>query len=222
LVSSRASANGAIQRKNAMSIVFYTAPMSSASPVAWALAELEVPHEVVQLDLASGAQQKSEFLALNPNGKVPTLVVDGTPMFEALAIMMWLGERFGVERGLWPTPLSPLAGQAMGLSAWAYVTYGAALTRLTLATGRHHGNDFQNTAQAEYTQKELNALQQILASRLTARPYLMGDSFTLVDLINAGAVGYGAAVGASIQSVELKAWFERCRARTAFRATMGY
>jgi glutathione S-transferase len=205
-----------------MSIVFYSAPMSSASPVAWALAELEVPHENVQLELASGAQRKPEFLALNPNGKVPTLVVDGTPMFEAVAIIMWLGERFGVEKGLWPKPLSALAGQAMGWSAWAYVTYGAALTRLTLATGRHHGGDFQNSAQTEHTQKELDTLQQIFASRLATQPYLMGQSFTLVDLINAGAVGYGAAVGASIRSPELKAWFERCQARPAWRTAMGY
>ena len=41
------------------------------------------------------------------NGKVPTLVVDGTPMFEALAIIQWLGDRYGVQQGLWPAANSP-------------------------------------------------------------------------------------------------------------------
>lgn len=63
-----------------MSITFYSALMSSATPVTWALAELQVPHESVKLDLSKGDQKKPEFLALNPNGKVPTL-----PRVRALA-----------------------------------------------------------------------------------------------------------------------------------------
>ncbi|MFZ4380662.1 MAG: glutathione S-transferase family protein, partial [Sandarakinorhabdus sp.] len=47
-------------------------------------------------------QHAPDYLALNPNGKVPTLTVDGAPMFEALAIQLWLGHTYGVERGLWP------------------------------------------------------------------------------------------------------------------------
>lgn len=95
-----------------MSIVFYTATWSSAAPVAYALAELGVPHEQVTLDLEAGDQRKPEFLALNPNGKVPTLVVDGTPMFEGLAIVLWLGDRYGVERGQWPHADAPARFEA--------------------------------------------------------------------------------------------------------------
>jgi len=81
-----------------MSIVFYSAPMSSASPVESALAELGVPHEKVSFDLSATRHKQPAFLKLNPNGKVPTLVVDGTPMFEALAIMQWLGDRCARHR----------------------------------------------------------------------------------------------------------------------------
>ena len=116
-----------------MAITFYSAPMSSASPVAAALAELNVPHETVTLDLKAGDQKKPAYLALNPNGKVPTLVADGTPMFEALAIMQWLGDRFGVAKGLWPAADSPARMQAMAWSTWAYVTYGTTLVMLQLA-----------------------------------------------------------------------------------------
>jgi len=85
-----------------MSLTLYAAPMSSATPVVCALAELDIPCEIVMLDLKAGDQKKPDYLALNPNGVVPTLVVDGTPLFEAIAIVQWLGDRYGVERGLWP------------------------------------------------------------------------------------------------------------------------
>src|SRR5512140_3523039 len=107
-----------------MSIVFYSAPMSSATPVARALAELEIPHRVVRLNLQALEQKKPEFLALNPNGKVPTLVVDDTPMFEAVAIIQWLGDRFGVQKGLWPAADSSARMTAMAWCTWAYVSYG--------------------------------------------------------------------------------------------------
>jgi len=94
-----------------MSITFYAAPQSSASPVSCALRELGVPHERVNLNLAAGDQRKPEYLALNPNGKVPLLVVDGTPLFEALAILQWLGDTYGVDKGLWPAAGSPAPRQ---------------------------------------------------------------------------------------------------------------
>src|SRR6187549_3676485 len=55
--------------KNPMSITFYTAPFSSASPVACALTELKVPHERVTFDLTKSNHKTPEFLALNPNGR---------------------------------------------------------------------------------------------------------------------------------------------------------
>ena len=89
------------------SIVLYWHPMSSATPIAAALAELDVPHQRIKVDIKAGEQRRPEYLALNPNGKVPTLTVDGAPMFEALAIQLGLGDQYGVERGLWPAAGTP-------------------------------------------------------------------------------------------------------------------
>lgn len=94
-------------------IVLYWHPMSSATPVACALAELGVPHERVKVDITTGEQRRPDYLALNPNGKVPTMTVDGAPMFEALAIEMWLGHTYGVQGGLWPAEGTPERLQAM-------------------------------------------------------------------------------------------------------------
>ena len=55
---------------------------------------LAYEHDAIAFD--DPRLKSPEFLALNPNGKVPTIVIDGQPMFESIAIQIYLGERFGV------------------------------------------------------------------------------------------------------------------------------
>lgn len=206
-----------------MSIVFYEAPMSSATPVAWALAELDVPHERVRFDLAAGDQRKPEFLKLNPNGKVPTLVVDGTPLFEALAIMTWLGERYGVERGMWPAAEAPARLEAMSWSTWAYVSFGGTVQRLAYASSERIDAALRSEGQANLARQEIDALLKALDGRLAAAPFILGGEFSLTDLIVASVVWYGTLVGIALDDHgNVKAWLARCCDRPLFRtATAG-
>jgi glutathione S-transferase len=199
-----------------MSIVFYTAPWSSAAPVACALAELGVPHEQVTFNLAAGDQKKPEFLALNPNGQVPTLVVDGTPMFEGLAILIWLGDSHGVERGLWPRVDAPARLEALSWCAWTYVTYGSWLKVLARATGQ--AAEYHNAVQAALAKKEIGALLGLLEARLSRQKHMLGAEYSLVDLVVASAVGYGTFIGASVDGhPHVKAWLEGTQSRPSFR-----
>lgn len=206
-----------------MSIVFHHAPMSSASPVAWALAELGVPHEKVHVDLQRGDQRKPEFLRLNPNGKVPTLVVDGVPMFEALAILMYLGDRFGVEKQLWPALLDPARPQAMAWSAWAYVSVGASLRTLFVASSDRVEPSLHNPAAAAHARKELDALLAILDGQLADRPHLLGEAFSLADVAVSSTIGYARMSGVTLDAhPRVAAWLGRCLARPAQREAMGW
>jgi GST-like protein len=206
-----------------MSIVFHHAPMSSASPVAWALAELAVPHEKVLVDLKAGDQRRPAFLALNPNGKVPTLVVDGVPMFEALAIIMYLGERFGAAKQLWPGLDDPRRPQAMAWSAWAYVSLGAWLNTLFNASSDRTDASFHNAALAEHARKQLGALLAILDQHLEGRAHVLGEDFTLADVILSGTIGYARMSGVAVEPhARVTAWLGRCFARTAQREAMGW
>ena len=83
-----------------MTLIFYGAPMSTASITEAVLAELDVSHERRMLEFGSNGTQSAEFLKVNPNGRVPALVHDGTALWESAAITLYLGEIFGVERGL--------------------------------------------------------------------------------------------------------------------------
>lgn len=201
-----------------MSIVFYGAPMSSASPVRSALHELEVPHERVAVDLKKGDQKKPEFLKLNPNGKVPTIVVDGQPMFEAIAIMQWLGDRFGVARGLWPSADSPARLRALSFTTWAYVQYASEVKVLNYASSPQAPEAFHNAAVAEAARNQLQELLGVLEREFAASPYLLGTQFSLADLIVAAVVVWSTYCGVSTDAhPKVCDWLERCKARPSMQ-----
>lgn len=84
----------------------YYSPGAASLVVHWVLLELDLPHALALVDTKAGAQKRPEYLALNPNGVVPTLVVDGKPLYEAAALIAYLAEAHP-ERGLAPLPGDP-------------------------------------------------------------------------------------------------------------------
>jgi GST-like protein len=208
-----AARRGTEEERN-MSIVLYRAAWSSAIPVAAALGELAVPHERVTFDLAEGNQRRPEFLKLNPNGKVPTLVVDGHPMFEALAILLWLGDRFGTKAGLWPAADDPLRMQAYSWCSWAYVTYGAQLVRVRLSSGPHVASEMRSEVVEQHAKAQLTGLLQILDQRLSQQAFMLGDKYTLVDLVIGCTLIYGSNIGVPVDAhPHVAAWLAGVRAR---------
>lgn len=205
-----------------MHIVFCAAPMSSATPVATVLNELQVPHERVMLDLSKNEQKKPAFLQLNPNGKVPTLVVDGTPLFEALAIMQWLGDRFGVERGLWPRFEDGARFRALSWTTWSYVTFSAAVQRYNLAQGPNVDKAWHSPALAKAAHEDLQQLLGILDQQLGKHAHLLGEPFSLADLIVGNVVAWAKVSGISSEGQpKVKAWAERILQRPSIQAEWG-
>ena len=89
-----------------MTTTLYYAPGAASFLVHWLLIELDLPHELRLVDTAAKAQKAPEYLALNPNGVVPTLVLDGKPQYEAAALAMLLAERHP-DAGLSPAAGDP-------------------------------------------------------------------------------------------------------------------
>jgi len=81
----------------------YYSPGAASLVVHWILIELDLPHELIQLDFDKKEQKSPEYLALNPNGVVPTLLIDGKPMCEAAAIVTYLADSHP-DAGLSPSP----------------------------------------------------------------------------------------------------------------------
>ena len=92
MVAKRAAMMGATLPERSMNVLYY-APGSASLLVHWLLIELDVPFELRLVDTAARQQKTPEYLALNPNGVVPTLVIDGKPQYEAAALAMLLADR---------------------------------------------------------------------------------------------------------------------------------
>lgn len=203
-----------------MSLVFYYAPMSTALISHWVLEELGVPYEKIKLAFNTGDTQKPEYLALNPNGKVPTLVHDGTAIFESAAIAIYLGETFGVEKGLFPAP-GPQRGEALKWIVWANVSLGGALARFQLNTSARIPKEQHNEKAAEIGKAEVEKHLAILDAALQGKKFLVGDAFSLVDLHLSAFAGYVGGSGFDIAKWPgLEAWMKTCTSRAAYGRVM--
>jgi glutathione S-transferase len=197
-----------------MAIVFYYAPMSSATRVHWALEEVGVPYEKVRLDLRAGDTRKPDFLRINPNGKVPTLVDDGVIVFESLAIFLHLGERYGVAKKLWPEAGTPARAESLSWIVWGTVTLGAQVSGLFYLASDRVPVEQRDPVKIEAARKELDKTLGILDGRLNGREWMVGDGFTFVDLAIAATVSFATRVNVDLAShTNVKAWLARCTQR---------
>jgi glutathione S-transferase len=203
-----------------MAITFYFAPQSSASPVAFALAELGIEHETITIDLKGDAHKQPEFLKLNPMGQVPTLVDDGQAMFESIACIIYLGEKYGVERGLWPQVGSSKHMQALTWVTWSGVTLGATIRQHFMNKGEWAPEDERNAKQAEKAAARYEELLKILDSRLDGRSYLLGDEFSLADCYPSAIIGWSSGILSFDlgKTPNVAGWVGRCLARDGAKA----
>ncbi|MGY3585924.1 glutathione S-transferase [Bradyrhizobium sp. USDA 4341] len=135
---------------------------------------LGIPHEVVDVDLRSGAQKTPEFLALNPFGQVPVLDDDGTIIADSNAILVYLATKLG--RADWlPQDAKGVAAVQRWLSVAAGdLAFGPAAARLITVFGAKHNPD-DVIARAHVLLKRLEA-------HLADRDWLVGAQPTIADV----------------------------------------
>ena len=157
----------------------YYAPGAASMVVHWLLLELDVPHELHLVDTAAGAQKRPEYLALNPNGVVPTLVIDGKPMFEAAALVMTLADRDPQARFA-PALNDP---QRPHYNQWMFHLANAVQPLFRLWWYPHEAaGDAQSDAARAHVQPRIEAAWDRLDAHLAAHgPYLLGDTLSTSD-----------------------------------------
>lgn len=199
-----------------MSLIFYYSPLSSAVTVHWALEELGVPYEKVRIDLQARDQDKPGYRELNPNGKVPLLLHDGTPIFESAAIVIHLGETFGVEKNLFPKPGLQRA-EAFKWIVWAGVSLGEALSRHQHNVSPRIPAERHNAKAAEAAKRDVHELLGILDAELGKKAWLVGEAFSLADLYVASWASYVGMTGFDLKRwPKLEAWLKVVSARPGF------
>jgi len=157
----------------------YYAPGSANLLVHLALLEIGAPHELKRIDIEKGEQRSAAYLAINPNGVVPTLVIDGVPHGEAAALAMLLAERHA------DAALAPAPGNAKRADYLQWMLYLAnslqPLFRQWFYPGDHlpEGADTIQQAARAGIEKCWTKIDAHLAAH---GPYLLGDTFSVVDL----------------------------------------
>jgi glutathione S-transferase len=99
-------------------LTLYLSPGSSSMAVHIALHEIGADFESRPISFAKREQHSPEYLAINPEGKVPTLLIDGRPLTEVAAILYYLAKRFP-EAGLWPA--GGLETEAQAISWMSFI-----------------------------------------------------------------------------------------------------
>ena len=113
-------------------LILYFAPGASSMAIHIALNEIGVAFERRPISFAKAEQTAPDYLALNPEGKVPTLVVDGRPLTEVAAILFYLARRYPAARLL---PKDDIEAQAQAIS---WMSFAAS----TLHPARRRGVEY--------------------------------------------------------------------------------
>lgn len=195
-----------------MSLTLYGTAASRAARSLWMLEELGVPYVHVGTHYLHGESRKPEFLAINPNGRIPALVDGDVMVWESMAINLYLARRFG----------GPLAAadpaEEAGLLRWSFwVMTECEKDALTILFHRFMmPADQRRPALADGAEKALARPYDVLESALEGREYLVGDRFTVADLNVASVLSWAAGapqLGASHPAV--RDWLKRCLGRPA-------
>jgi glutathione S-transferase len=192
-------------------IDLYTAPTPNGWKVSVALEELAIPYTVRVIDLVAGGQKQPEFLAINPNGRIPAIIDranDDFAVFESGAILIYLAEQAGA---LLPSStkgrslvlqwlmfqmggIGPMMGQANVFSRYWPETYQPAIDR------------YQN---------EGRRLFEVLNTRLKDNEFLAG-AYSIADIANWCWVRTSRWSGIAIEGLDhLQRWTETIQSRPA-------
>jgi glutathione S-transferase len=180
----------------------------------WLAMELGIDYEHLPIEIGDAGARSPEFLAINPNGRLPVIVDDGFVLFESLAITLYLAKKHGK---LYPATLEGEA-KAWQWSFWAIAEVDRGVNIWSLHAVRLPPQE-RNAALREEALKGVAAPFEVLNAALAKTPYLLGEDFTVADL-NVAAV-ISRAIDMDLSHVpHLKAWLTRCLGRPAARAAL--
>jgi glutathione S-transferase len=182
----------------------------------WVAMELGLDYEHLPIEIGDAGARSSEFLAINPNGRLPVIVDDDFVLFESLAITLYLAKKHSLGK-LYPATLEAEA-RAWQWSFWAIAEVDRGVNIWSLHAVRLPPQE-RNEALREEALKVIAAPFAVLDAALAKTPYLLGDDFTVADL-NVAAV-ISRAIEMDLSAVpHLKAWLTRCLDRPAARAAL--
>jgi glutathione S-transferase len=183
--------------------------------VMWAVGELGLPHERIDVGGAFGKNREPAYLAMNPNGLVPTLEEDGFLLWESNSIVRYLAAKYGA-RTLEPADLRERA-RAGSWMDWQLTVAGPALTPVFWGLIRTPAEKRDHAAIEAGKVKSLAAMT-ILDAQLAKTAHVAGDALTMGDIpVALMAYRFRRLVPERPGLDNLERWFTAIEQRPAFK-----
>lgn len=191
----------------------YGCPNTRSNRVVWALEEAGTIYEYHKVNLFAGEGRRPDYLALNPGGKVPTLVDGDLVLTESAAICTYIGDCFPAS-GLAPSAGSSERAQynqwcCFAISELEQPLWTIAKHRFALPEKR------RVPAVIEAAHWEWDVVAKVLATGLGERKFLIGGRLTMADILIAQTLAWARAFGMPIHHALLEAYADRLLARPA-------
>lgn len=200
-------------------LTLYKLPFQSrAERVLWTLEELDMDYQVELLNPMAGDCRTEQYLALNPHGKVPTLVHDEMTLTESIAIMEYLND-LHPKRPLTPDANAPSYAidnfnfrQALSYGLTEIESYCWLRAQSTLLNGYYKWPE----GTAERSLKSIERAVPTLWAWLAERDYVAGDQFTLADIYYYQLIGWMKMLGLSELPEHVQVYLDKLATREKF------
>ena len=201
-------------------LTLYHSPQSRSIRPRWLLEELGVPHEVKVLSLQAGDQKKPEYMKLNPNGTVPTLVDGDLVLFESAAICQYLADKFP-EKKLAPPP----GGTPERAKYYQWIHYAMSGLEPPAVTIFMHTMQLPEAERrpevVANARAQLAAAVKVVDDALAGREWILGSQFTAADVMVGSTLAWAQMMGlVDDKTPNVAAYLARCMARPAAQTAM--
>jgi glutathione S-transferase len=198
--------------------ILYYSPSTASLVVHWLLIELDIAHRLELVDFDTRAQKSPEYLKLNPQGRVPTLVLDGQVLTESAAIAMHLADLYPQAN------LAPAPGTQARAAYYRWMCL-CAYTLMPAYRGWFYPDEPAGPAHVELIQASSRAIleqawQQVDAHLAASGPYLLGEQPSAADFVLTMLMRWSRNMPRPTDSwPALKAHAALMKARSAFQET---
>lgn len=189
----------------------YYHPMSRAVTTDWMLNELDAEHEQIVIDFTAGENNTPEYRAINPMGKIPTLVDDGFIVTETAAICAYLADKYS-EKNFAPAINSPERGQY-----YRYLFFPGSTLEPMFSVDQLGVTDYpaQSVGWGD-TQRCVTTVESMTPDS----DWAMGEQFSTADVVFGGTLDFAVQFGwLKSPSPKVLNYISRIKSRPAYRLT---
>ncbi len=200
-----------------MALTIYGIAFSRAFRSLWAANELGLDYAHVPTHFMKESKQ-TDYLAVNPNGRVPAMVDGDLVLFESMAINLYLARTYGA-----PLRIDDVRDEARAVqwSFWGITELESTLLRAMFTALGLFGEEADPAKANETLNKGAGRALTVLDRHLDGRDWLVGESFSVADLNVAGVLNLARTARLDLsQWPNVAGWLDRCYDRPGAKKTL--